>query len=453
MGAETPLIFPRSQTATKYVPSPEKHSSLPRPFSFSQSRNTNDSLEELKVDTMPSHAADQSGKYRASFKSIQPRYKDQTRKYGRGNKPDNNADKQRPSRNDSQNGKQTKDPILSMPLQFPYRPPTTHIQMLPCQSLISITCAKRGQQESTAQSVAIGTMAQTGHRPFNKLCASSSVELLAVTLSAEQASKKDGSKTTSMHPKCALAITHNKPSKTANTHDVNCTDSPSGTVYRTMAHTSRCRRTTYGTSNRIPFLKSAFHASGSRFGHLPHMTNCSGHTERGGQLALSRSLGDPACSDSVLGLSNAYEARTGNTQNDHGVGFPGQNCRSMEPCRTSSDTGMETPKHFGDILGIDCGSWKRHGCVPRIPDFGNEIAPGLTYPASTRYSANTEWGHSTRWVVQAPPDSHFFLSEKDRLNCTRPVTEIRSTKFMGRRHGNNNSCDNGVASVFKTNSH
>ncbi|KAH6572528.1 hypothetical protein BASA62_003357 [Batrachochytrium salamandrivorans] len=368
MGAETPLIFPRSQTATKYVPSPEKHSSLPRPFSFSQSRNTNDSLEELKVDTMPSHAADQSGKYRASFKSIQPRYKDQTRKYGRGNKPDNNADKQRPSRNDSQNGKQTKDPILSMPLQFPYRPPTTHIQMLPCQSLISITCAKRGQQESTAQSVAIGTMAQTGHRPFNKLCASSS----AVQYTGQW---------------------HTLPAVGG------------------------------------PLMKG------------------------GGQLALSRSLGDPACSDSVLGLSNAYEARTGNTQNDHGVGFPGQNCRSMEPCRTSSDTGMETPKHFGDILGIDCGSWKRHGCVPRIPDFGNEIAPGLTYPASTRYSANTEWGHSTRWVVQAPPDSHFFLSEKDRLNCTRPVTEIRSTKFMGRRHGNNNSCDNGVASVFKTNSH
>ena len=51
--------------------------------------------------------------------------------------------------------------------------------------------------------------------------------------------------------------------------------------------------------------------------------------------------------------------------------------------------------------------------------------PSATPAINTRYSSNTDWGHETKFVIQAGNESHFHITENDRLSTDRPWSDVQ----------------------------
>ncbi|KAI9338542.1 hypothetical protein BDR26DRAFT_1008228 [Obelidium mucronatum] len=235
------------------------------------------------------------------------------------------------------------------------------------------------------------------------------------------------------------------------THNHRCQHLPPGTILSHLAKSARCRRSIFGESNRIAFLSAMGAAERSASG-------------LGGGCGLLGAGGGAAAGGGGSGLRGGY--LPGNRQRDRAVRrfWP-----EVEPADALGLTLCGSASGEGRILEAACtyGKERDESRMPPIPKSDFKAArPSFTPPESlqkkvrinsdqlrhiamkfkdlltpenspnnqfpnviqlstassdtghlkvnTRYSANTQWYHQTKYDVEATSESH-FCSEKTRF--------------------------------------
>lgn len=74
--------------------------------------------------------------------------------------------------------------------------------------------------------------------------------------------------------------------------------------------------------------------------------------------------------------------------------------------------------------------------------------PTANEHGATRFSANKEWTRPTHITVVPPPESHFYINEKDRFNNKTPFVDLEGKRV---KEMHNQTIKNKIRS--KTESH
>ncbi|KAI8922695.1 hypothetical protein BC831DRAFT_437500 [Entophlyctis helioformis] len=219
-------------------------------------------------------------------------------------------------------------------------------------------------------------------------------------------------------------------------HAHNCSMAPAGMVLKTLAFTQRHRGTTFGVSNRIQFLRDVYTANGPTCIRKPFPAAYHGPGGEGRQFALGLSLAGSAGDDRVLDAACTYgplkplpngrlRSKGAEQQGTNAAFCPlsGLNRGASEalPARRFDDP--HAPRHIRDVIHINGGEWQS-----AASDSGTDVKrpiarlvsktshePAAHATINTRYACNTEWKHKTHVTVQAPSESHFYMSEPDRF--------------------------------------
>lgn len=275
-------------------------------------------------------------------------------------------------------------------------------------------------------------------------------------------------------PSSSSSTTHHPSSSTPppgticppSTHAENCAHFPAGSVLSHLALTKRFRNSTFGLSNRVQFLNKIIAAaeaatpaarSGtgatSRIvdrqkkisgvggdgmnvhagwveeevdettaaelrrlksrGKLPTMMNRSVETALGLSLA-----GSPSEKSRILVAGQTHGRVDGrvitkrmNELNSFEATTPGfRNLKDIPQVAPISSTHSSKIR---DIIALDSSDSPLSRRTPTTASLSNALSD--TTKINTRYSANCEWSHQTRHVVQAHKESHFYLGEEERL--------------------------------------
>ncbi|KAJ3007100.1 hypothetical protein HKX48_009314 [Thoreauomyces humboldtii] len=156
--------------------------------------------------------------------------------------------------------------------------------------------------------------------------------------------------------------------------------------------------------------------------------------------ALRRRRGCVGASNRATCLANAYEDRmrafgltkAGTAGMDPGErinAFPGEHGpvevwnkaegRKVKPDEVDGRHRPERPgfpHSMGQVLSLSPGSWDN--TRPPAPYAPTYLLASMTPDRDrtvSRFGSNTEWKHSSFVTVQAPPESHYFMPEKERL--------------------------------------
>ncbi|KAJ3281409.1 hypothetical protein HK104_011484 [Borealophlyctis nickersoniae] len=202
----------------------------------------------------------------------------------------------------------------------------------------------------------------------------------------------------------------------------------------------RTRPTTFGRSNRVKFTNSL--ASSAK--EMPLGVNKAGGAGDRRILApptvfrgdLMRGNGE------VMGLSRPKSLASTGPEPYEGAPWFGK--KDLRKCHAAPAdltlplsrpipahilvTNAYEPRNIREVLMLESGAWDKYSrsnpdqfAAPRTvlavsPPSGQLIV-------HTRYSANAEWGRNTSVTVQAPPESHHYWSEKERLAYVPIVDE------------------------------
>ncbi|KAK6096892.1 hypothetical protein MT418_002542 [Batrachochytrium dendrobatidis] len=351
-----------------------------------------------------------------------------------------------------------KKPMYRKPLMLPVRPETAFIDMVPSYNSLSLK-STRHERRDTRRNAKLGNSSslqtQTAKTTSRKMAVHAKKQNEAVQTQLDETSIVNNTGTqlpapllleinadhaqgvvteqiennsTQIKKQDTLHTTTKDDSQinhlidTRKVGKLNGSELDVGAIYNTMAYISRCRRTTYGKSNRLHFLKAMFDTVTSKSACPVYPAAHHGYGEAK-KLMLGSSITESAKNIRTLTNKSDVEAQTISNV------FP-----TLAPASTvdiklkqSIPIDPEAPKSIRDVIGIQGGNWKSQSSHQN-PTKNKSESNQLTQQANTRYSANREWHHSTHATVQASEQSHFFQPEKERWLHLPFVDDIGAAK-------------------------
>ncbi|KAL5035262.1 hypothetical protein BDV3_005220 [Batrachochytrium dendrobatidis] len=438
----------RPLTASKPFQPPDLTSITFRPFTLGDSHGTNDSLDQIPLDPLDYSNSTHLHKLKSTT----------ARSRHAGIKSKTNESKDMTGTQLIQQ-RDIKKPMYRKPLMLPVRPETAFIDMVPSYNSLSLK-STRHERRDTRRNAKLGNSSslqtQTAKTTSKKMAVhakkqneavqtqldetfivnNTGTQLPAPLLLEINADHAQGvvteqieNNSTQIKKQDTLHTTTKDDSQinhlidTRKVGKLNGSELDVGAIYNTMAYISRCRRTTYGKSNRLHFLKAMFDTVTSKSACPVYPAAHHGYGEAK-KLMLGSSITESAKNIHTLTNKSDVEAQTISNV------FP-----TLAPASTvdiklkqSIPIDPEAPKSIRDVIGIQGGNWRSQSSSHQNPTKNKSESNQLTQQANTRYSANREWHHSTHATVQASEQSHFFQPEKERWLHLPFVDDIGAAK-------------------------
>ena len=204
-------------------------------------------------------------------------------------------------------------------------------------------------------------------------------------------------------------VPHDFPPNRLQAHKDRCGNSPPGMIQSSMAYSKRCRKTTFGFSNRISFLRKLKDSGVSPA--PPYPPQYHGPSGEGQQFALGLSIAGSAGNDYILGpvsnfgrLDRVISKNAVIKRNDeiHAV------CKLQSAEIRDSNDSQEALKNFGfqNILMTEKQFQKGNQS-----SFKKDASKEIPKDAYYKYK-------DTKASILPMPDSHFNCSEEYRYGRT-----------------------------------
>jgi hypothetical protein len=248
------------------------------------------------------------------------------------------------------------------------------------------------------------------------------------------------SRPNSANPKSLKKLESVTKSVTTFSHNQYCSFAPPGMITKSLAFSPRHRNTTFGKSNRIPFLRKIQESVGEPSVRPPYPPSYHGPCGEGMQFALGLTLAGSAGPNRILGPVCTYGDGKDYINRPRGMSElkdgPDLNMRAKSFAATyatfsSGDRPYTSSMKQILMRDVDLGPSSKKS-VEKIPRIRTAL-PDSKLIVHTRYSANTDWARDTKMTIQASPGSDFAISEAQRLTRGSFVDELDLRKKQAYR--------------------